>query len=91
MGWEYKITRCNLWYNVYRKQEEDWLIRLEWLQRDTYTLNKDFARTFYHLDDAISALIKARIIWKKETSTTSEEKSGSEGGKEKTSWSEFWS
>ena len=66
-------------------------MRLEWLQRDSYTLNRDFARTFYHLDDAISALSveKVKCSKGKETSTTSTKKSESEGRKEKTSWSEL--
>lgn len=89
MGWEYKITKSNLWYNVYRKQEKDWIMRLERLQNGTYTLNRDYAKTFYHLDDAIGALIWERIKWKNETPTTSTKKSESEGNKEKRSWSEF--
>lgn len=88
MGWEYKITKSNLWYNVYRKQEKGWIMRLERLQNGTYTLNRDYAKTFYHLDDAISALIGERIKWKK-TAITSTKKSESEGVKEKRSWSEF--
>lgn len=63
---EYKITRGNLGYHVYRKKEENWLMRLEWLQRDSYTLNKSFARTFYHLSDAESALIIAKAKWRNE-------------------------
>ena len=86
---EYKITKSNLGYNVYRKKEEGWIISMERLQRDTYTLNRDFARTFYHLDDAISALTIAKAKWEKETSTTPTKKSESEGVREKTSWSEL--
>lgn len=86
---EYKITRSDLGYNVYRKREENWIIRLEWLQRDTYTLNRNYARTFYNLDDAISNLVIARSRWEKETPTTSTKKSGYEGVREKTSWSEL--
>ena len=89
MRWEYKITKCDLWYNVYRKKEEGWMIRLEWLQNGTYTLNRDYAKTFYHLNDAESALVIARFRWEK-TPTTSTKKSESEGIKEKRSWSEFW-
>jgi hypothetical protein len=67
------------------------MIRLEWLQRNSYTLHRDFARTFYHLDDAVSALSveKMRCLKEKETPTTSTKKSESEGHKEKTSWSEL--
>ena len=86
---EYKITKSDLGYNVYRRKEEDWLIYLEWLQRGTYTLNRKFARTFYNLDDAISNLVIARSRWEKETPTTSIKKSESEGRREKTSWSEL--
>ncbi len=87
---EYKITKGNMGYHVYRKQElESWLMKLERLQRDTYTLNKDFARTFYHLDDAISASQIAKAKWEKETPITSIKKSESEGRREKTSWSEL--
>lgn len=71
--WEYKITKSDLGYNVYRTKEEDWIISLEWLQKDTYTLNRNFARTFYHINDATSALVIARKIWKIEE--TSKEKS----------------
>lgn len=67
------------------------MIKMERLQRDTYTLNKDFARTFYHLDDAISALTiaKSKCSKGKEISTTSIRKSDSEERREKTSWSEL--
>ena len=71
--WEYKITKSDLGYNVYRIKEEDWIISLEWLQKDTYTLNRNFARTFYHLNDATSALVIARKRW--EIEETSKEKS----------------
>jgi len=83
--WEYKITKSDLWYQVYR---EDWEIR-ERLQRESYTSNRYFARTFYHLDDAIGALVGERIKWKKETPTTSTKKSKSEEVREKISWSEL--
>ncbi len=86
---EYKITKSDLWYHVYRIKEEDWIIKMERLQRNSYTLYKDFARTFYKLDDAIGALVGERIKWKKETPTTSTKKSESGENKEKTSWSEL--
>lgn len=86
---EYKITKSNLGYNVYRKKElEDWTIRLERLQRDNYTLHREFARTFYHLDDAVSNLTLARIQWEKIGLNSSIEKKESEKKSEKTSWSE---
>lgn len=90
MDWEYKITNSSLWYNVYRRKEEDWRLIIEWLQKDTYTLNRDFARTFYHIQDAESALVVERARWRKGiTSTTSIKESESEEHKEKTSWSEL--
>lgn len=82
---EYKITKSDLWYQVYR---ENWEIR-ERLQRESYTSNRNFARIFYHLDNAISALQIAKAKWRKEISTTSTKKSGSEEIREKISWSEL--
>lgn len=89
---EYKITKGDLGYHVYRiDKREDWTMRLEWLQRNTYTPHKEFARTFYHLDDAVSALSveKMKCLKGKETPTISTKKSESEERKEKTSWSEL--
>ena len=57
---QYRITRSTLGYNVYRKKEEDGMITMERLQRNGYTINKDFARTFYTIWDAESALVIAR-------------------------------
>lgn len=90
-GREYKITKSDLWYHVYRTKEEGWIMRLEWLQRNSYTLRRDFARTFYHLDDAISALSIARCRWDKDTidSNSSTEKKESEEKSEKTYWGEL--
>ncbi len=86
---EYKITRSDLGYNIYRKKElEDWTVRLEWLQRNSYTLNRDFARTFYNINDATSALVIAKFQWDT-INTTSTKKSESEEQGEKTSWSEL--
>ena len=62
--WEYKITKSDLWFNVYREKEENWIKTKEYLQNDSYTLNKQFAKTFYHLNDATSALVIARNKWK---------------------------
>ena len=90
MGWEYYIAKSDLWYKIYREKEEWWTKKRERLQIDTYTLNKGFAKTFYHLSNAISALVLARIKWRKEIMPTiSTKKSESEGHKEKTSWSEL--
>lgn len=84
MKWEYKIVKSWLGYNIYRKKE-DWLNTIEWLQNWAYTLNRGYAKTFYHLDDAIWALVQARVIARKWIDTTSTKKSESEGHKEKTS------
>ena len=89
MDWEYKITKCNLWYNVFREKEEEWIVKLERLQRDTYTLNREFAKVFYHLQDAESALTIAKFRWRKETSERKPEFTPPRVI-EKRSWSEFW-
>lgn len=67
---DYFITKWELWYLVFRKVRWDDLSPREYLQKDTYTLNKKFARTFYHLDDARGVLVIARMKWDstKETS-----------------------
>lgn len=85
---EYKITKSDLGYHVYRRKEDNGMLRLEWLQRNSYTLNRDFARTFYTLNDAEGALVIARKKWDAIT-TTSTKKSESEDKGEKTSWSEL--
>ena len=87
---EYKIGKTDLWYNVYRRKEEGWLLRVEWLQNWTYTLNRQFAKTFYNINDATSALVIARRKWD-DTKETSEGTSESiqEKSIEKQSRSEF--
>ena len=89
MNWNYYITKCDLWYNVLREKEENWIKKTERLQKDNYTLNQSFARVFYHIQDAESALTIAKFRWRKETS---EEKPESIPVRqiEKRSWSEFW-
>lgn len=73
MDWEYYITKSELWFKIFREKEEDGVKRKEWLQTDTYTLNRNFARTFYHLNSATSALVIARIKWRNETKDDSKE------------------
>ena len=91
MEWEYKITKSDLGYNVYRKQElENWMLRLERLQRDTYTLNREFARTFYTIWDAESALIVARRKWRIEEVSEKVPECTPEIKVEKQSRSELW-
>jgi hypothetical protein len=88
---DYFITKWELWFHVFRKIHGDDSSVREYLQKDTYTLNKSFARVFYHLNDAVSALIIARRKWD-DIKGTSEETSESiqEKSIEKQSWSEFW-
>ena len=89
MDWKYKITKCSLWYNVFREKEEDWITTTQRLQRDTYTLNRQYAKIFYHLQDAESALTIAKFRWRKETSEDNPEPIPPRVI-EKRSWSEFW-
>ena len=71
---EYKITKSDLGFNVFR--EPKWWGIKEWLQKDSYNLNQEYAKIFYSLDDATSALMIARAKWKKETPTIFIKKSG---------------
>lgn len=90
---EYKIAKTSLGFKIYRKKEENGIMVMEWLQKDWYTPNLENARVFYHINDAMSALVLARRSWAKETpqktSTTSTKESETEGGREKKSWSEL--
>lgn len=54
---EYKIAKSDLWWNIYRKLEKDWIISIRFYSwKDNWTLNKSHAKTFYHREDAISNL-----------------------------------
>ena len=54
---EYKIIRCDLWWNIYKKLEKNGYISLWFLgSQEKRVLNKDNARVFYHREDALSAL-----------------------------------
>lgn len=69
-------------------------MKMEWLQRNGYTLNIENARTFYTINDATSALVLAKTKWDKrslgkEMNTISTRKTESEGKVEKKSWSEL--
>lgn len=86
---EYKIAKTSLGFKIYRKKEENGIMTMEWLQKDWYTPNLEHARIFYHMNDAMSALVLARRSWAKETLTTSTKKSETEGEREKKSWSEL--
>ena len=53
--WKYRIFRSSLGFWIYKKLEtEDWKITQIWFLdwKGKRVLNKDFARTFYHKEDA---------------------------------------
>lgn len=59
--WDYKIIKSDLWWNIRRKKEDHWMIRLDYLYGNgTWGTNKTLARTFYHKETALSALVVAR-------------------------------
>lgn len=63
----YRIVRCNLGYNIYKKLEKNWYISLRFLgSNNKWVLNKESAKIFYHREDALSSLviIKAKDEWK---------------------------
>lgn len=86
---EYKIAKTSLGFKIYRKKEENGIMAMEWLQKDWYTPNLEHARIFYHMNDAMSALVIQKIKDKWKTPTTSTKESETEGGREKKSWSEL--
>lgn len=54
---EYRIIKNMLWFNVYKKQEKDWMMHLWFLwPNNKRVIDKDHSKTFYTLDDAISNL-----------------------------------
>lgn len=56
--WEYKITKTNLWYIIYKRIEWKWFISVWFLMpHDKWWLDKDSARIFYTKDDALSGLV----------------------------------
>ena len=62
---EYKIIKSDLWYNIYRKKEENGFLFVEFLGANgRWILNRDNAKTFYHKDDALSALVINKSKWK---------------------------
>ena len=86
MSYEYKITKTELWYNVYRKDGDilDYLgANMKWIK------DRVCAKLFYHKEDALSGLVLAKFKWKKGTEETLETQSKSEETSEKKSWSEF--
>ena len=65
---EYKIFKTDLGFWIYKKREKDWLISMRFLDwKDKWTLRRDFARTFYHREDAVSALVTIKAKDGKET------------------------
>ena len=65
---EYKIFKTDLWFWIYKKLEKDSFISIWFLAWwDKWTLRKEFARTFYHREDAISALVTIKAKDGKET------------------------
>jgi len=65
---EYRIIRSDLWWNIYRKKQIGRLMMLQYLNwKNLWTPNKSYAKTFYHREDAVSALviIRKKDEWKK--------------------------
>lgn len=61
---EYKIVKCDLWWNIYRRREVWKMINMEFLNGNgKWTTNKSFARIFYHREDAVSALVVMKMKW----------------------------
>lgn len=63
---EYRIVRTDLWWNIYRKKQIWKLFLLHYLNwKLGWSVNKWFAKIFYHKEDAVSALmvIKKRDEW----------------------------
>ena len=59
--WEYKIIKSWLWYNIYKKKEEDGLLHIMYLwANDIWKIWKQYAKIFYHKEDAMSHLTLAR-------------------------------
>lgn len=66
---EYKIYKTDLWFGIYKKLEKDGFISIWFLAwDDKRTLRKDYARTFYHREDAMAAMTVMKIKDKKNTS-----------------------
>ena len=66
--WEYKIIKSDLGFNIYRKKEENGMISVWFLNwNGKWTLNKSYAKTFYHKEDALSALTLMKVKDGKDT------------------------
>ena len=93
---EYKIVTSTLGFNIYRKKQLEWkMFNMEWLGANLkWIKDKDFAKTFYHREDAVSALvIIKKKKWELTTEQLEEEKWLSIGEQkekaEKQCWSDF--
>lgn len=74
--WEYKIAKTNLWFQVYRKEEIDWMFRMDWLwANQKWIKDKNCAKLFYHQEDALSNLTLAKYRWRKDIASKDEENS----------------
>lgn len=60
---DYRISKSDLGRNIYkRKVEENWLRQMRFLDwKGAWTLNKTYARTFYHRWDAEGVLWVMKI------------------------------
>lgn len=59
---EYKIYKTDLGFWIYKKREKDWLISIRFLDwKDKRVLNKNYARTFFHREDAVWALVTIKM------------------------------
>lgn len=55
---EYKIFKTDMGWSIYRKKNIGKLIMMQFLNgHDQWTTNKGAAKTFYHRDDAVGALV----------------------------------
>jgi len=58
---EYRIVRCDLWWNIYRKKQVWRMMMLQYLNwKWLWGTNKLLAKTFYKREDAEGALVVAR-------------------------------
>lgn len=54
---EYKIYKTDLWFGIYKKREKNWFISVRFLDwKNKWTLRKEYARTFYSRETALSVL-----------------------------------
>lgn len=59
---QYKIIKNDLGWMIYKKREKDWFISVWFLDwRNKWTLRKEYGRTFYNRESAVSALVVIKI------------------------------